>query len=189
MKKIIIFASGNGSNAENITLKIKNHPSIFVSSIWTNNPHAKVIEKAKKLQINTFVFTKSQLVSGEIQQLLKQENPDLIVLAGFLLKIPETFAQAFHNKIINIHPSLLPKYGGKGMYGRFVHEAVFENKEIETGISIHYVNEHYDEGQIIFQKAVDVSNCLDVNEIALKVQELEMTYFPLIIMNLLKNEQ
>lgn len=188
MKKIIIFASGNGSNAENISLKIKNHSNISISSICTNNSHAKVINRAENLKIPSHIFSKSQLMAGEVLNLIKNENPDLIILAGFLLKIPENFAKAFPNKIINIHPALLPNYGGKGMYGRFIHEAVYNNKEKETGITIHYVNEHYDEGQIIFQKTVDISDCINPDKIAKKVHQLEIDYYPQIILDLLKND-
>jgi phosphoribosylglycinamide formyltransferase-1 len=188
MKKIIIFASGNGSNAENISLKIKNHLNLSISSIWTNNPHAKVINRAENLKIPFHIFSKSQLMEGEVLNLIKNENPDLIILAGFLLKIPENFAKAFPNKIINIHPALLPNYGGKGMYGRFVHEAVYNNQEKETGITIHYVNEHYDEGQIIFQKTVDITDCYNADEISKKVHQLEIDYYPQIILDLLKND-
>lgn len=188
MKRIIIFASGNGSNAENIALKIKSESSFSVSSIWTNNPHAKVIDRAKKLDIRTNIFTKSELYEGIVQDFIEKESPDLIVLAGFLLKIPEALTKAFPNKIVNIHPALLPKYGGKGMYGHHVHEAVLANNEKETGITIHYVNENYDEGQIIFQKAVDISNCETANDIADKIHELEYKFFPEVILELLKKD-
>jgi len=185
MKKIIIFASGNGSNAENIVLNLKELSDFSVSAIFTNNPHAKVIERAHLLDIPCVVFTKNQLNNGKVQQLIAFENPDFIVLAGFLIKIPSSLIKAFHHKIINIHPALLPKYGGKGMYGQHVHEAVLASEDQETGITIHFVNEHYDEGQIIFQKAVDISDCISANEIAAKVHDLEYEYFPKVILGLL----
>jgi phosphoribosylglycinamide formyltransferase-1 len=185
MKKIIIFASGNGSNAENIVLKIKELSDFSVAAIFTNNPRAKVIERAHQLDIICHVFTKNQLNSGLVSQLIAFEKPDLIVLAGFLWKVPESLTAAYPNQIINIHPALLPKYGGKGMYGHHVHEAVLANGEKETGITIHYVNEHYDEGQIIFQKSVDISPCQTADEIATKVQDLEYEYFPKVVLELL----
>jgi phosphoribosylglycinamide formyltransferase-1 len=184
MKKIIIFASGTGSNAENI---IKNLPNCDIS-VWTNNPNAKVIEKSHRLNILTYVFTKKQLFEGVILEKIKIINPDLIVLAGFLLQIPKSVAQVYENKIINIHPALLPKYGGKGMYGNHVHLAVLQNKDIESGITIHYVNENYDEGQIIFQQKVNIENCITKDEVAQKIHELEHLHFPRIIKNLLENE-
>lgn len=184
MKKIVIFASGTGSNAENI---IKHFTECEIS-VWTNNPTAKVIEKSHKLNVMSYVFTKKQLLDGLVFEKIKTINPDLIVLAGFLLQIPQSLAQFFENKIINIHPALLPKYGGKGMYGNYVHQAVLENKEQETGITIHYVIENYDEGQIIFQEKVNIENCKSIAEIALKIHELEHLHFPKVIKKLLEGE-
>jgi phosphoribosylglycinamide formyltransferase 1 len=184
MKKIVIFASGTGSNAENI---IKNFPECEIS-VWTNNPIAKVIEKSHKLNTMTYVFNKKQLLNGLVLEKIKTINPDLIVLAGFLLQIPQSFTQIFENKIINVHPALLPKFGGKGMYGNYVHQAVLENREQETGITIHYVNENYDEGQIIFQEKVNIENCKTIEEIAQKIHELEHLYFPKVIKKILENE-
>ena len=181
MKKLVIFASGNGSNAQNI---IQNFPNCEIS-VWTNNPNAKVIEKAHQLNCMTYVFTKKQLNDRLIEEKLALINPDLIILAGFLLQIPLKFTQQFPQKIINIHPALLPKYGGKGMYGNHVHEAVLKNKEPETGITIHYVNENYDEGQIIFQKSISIIDCKTAMEIAAKIHELEHQYFPEVIKKLL----
>jgi phosphoribosylglycinamide formyltransferase-1 len=181
MKKIVLFASGTGSNVENI---IKKFPTESIM-VFTNNPLARVIEKAHSHNCLTLVFTKKQLMDGLIVKKLQEINPDLIVLAGFLLQIPISFTQAFENKIINIHPSLLPKYGGKGMYGNHVHQAVLENKEEETGITIHYVNEDYDKGKIIFQKSVSVKECISTIEIASKIQEIEHEFFPKIIQEIL----
>ncbi|MFM9988140.1 phosphoribosylglycinamide formyltransferase [Flavobacterium sp.] len=178
MKKIVIFASGSGSNAENIILHFKNKNLANVVTVFTNNLHAKVLEKANQLQVSTEIFSKAELSDGTILSKINKINPDLIVLAGFLLKFPETIVEAFPNKIINIHPALLPKYGGKGMYGMNVHKAVLENKEPETGITIHYVNKNYDEGEFIFQKNVSIVNCKEPEEIAQRIHELEMEYFP-----------
>lgn len=185
MKKIVIFASGSGSNAEKIALHFKNNTNKNVVGILTNNPDAKVLERAKNLKIEATVFSKKELNEGAVLSILNEIQPDLIVLAGFLLKFPEHIIKEYPNKIINIHPALLPKYGGKGMYGMNVHQAVLENNENETGITIHYVNENYDEGGIIFQKSVNIENCKSAEEIAEKIHVLEHQYFPEVIDNLL----
>ena len=181
MKKIILFASGSGSNAENIIRYFQEKKTAEVVAVFSNNPSAKVLEKASNLHVFTSVFTKEDLNSGQVLLKLNAFQPDLIVLAGFLLKFPDEIVTAYPHKIINIHPALLPKYGGKGMYGMNVHKAVLENKESHSGISIHYVNENYDEGGMIFQAEVEVDNCQTPEEIAVKVQELEQIHFPLII--------
>ena len=188
MKKIVIFASGSGSNAEKIVLHFNKKNRVNVVGIFTNNLHAKVIEKANNLAITSFVFSKEELNEGKILEKLNQIKPDLIVLAGFLLKFPEHIIKEYPNKIINIHPALLPKYGGKGMYGNKVHQAVLDNKEKETGISIHYVNEQYDEGGIIFQKSIQIEECKSAEEIAEKVHDLEHHYFPEVIEKLLTSK-
>ncbi|HWR93808.1 MAG TPA: phosphoribosylglycinamide formyltransferase [Flavobacterium sp.] len=187
MKKIVIFASGSGSNAENIIRFFEKNKLVEVSCVFCNNPDAKVIEKAKINNVETFIFNKVGLIEGEVLQKLEEIIPDLIVLAGFLWKFPESIIRKFPNKIINIHPALLPNYGGKGMYGMNVHQAVFDNKEVETGITIHYVNENYDEGEIIFQKNTDILNCKSPNEIAQKIHELEMENFPKVIDGILNS--
>ena len=181
MKKIVIFASGSGTNAENIIKHFKNTSSGKVVSVFTNNPKAYVIERAKNFQIPTEVFSKDELIEGKVLQKINIIKPDLIVLAGFLLKFPENIIAQYPNKIINIHPALLPKYGGKGMYGMNVHKAIVENKEKETGISIHYVNENYDEGNIIFQKKVTLLITDTPEVVAEKIHELEQKYFPTIV--------
>jgi phosphoribosylglycinamide formyltransferase-1 len=186
MKKIVLFASGAGSNAENIILYFKNNPHIEVVAVFSNNPHAKVLEKAQNNTIPTLVFDKKQLSERFVLEKINEIKPDLIVLAGFLLKFPDAIIHQYPNKIINIHPALLPKYGGKGMYGMNVHHSVLDNNETETGISIHYINEHYDEGAIIFQKKVTIHNCTTAAEIAQKVHELEQEYFPQVIEQLLQ---
>jgi phosphoribosylglycinamide formyltransferase 1 len=181
MKKIVLFASGNGSNAENIIHYFKNHPNISVAGVFSNNQHAFVLERAKNNGVYSYCFTKNELNDGIVLKQLADIKPDLIVLAGFLLKFPETILKEFPDKVINIHPALLPKYGGKGMYGNRVHQTILENNDKETGITIHYVNEHYDEGKFIFQKAVNIENCTTIEEIVSKVHELEYKYFPEII--------
>ena len=178
MKRIIIFASGSGTNAENIIKYFENNANITVVKVLTNNEHAKIIDKCKRLKIKCLIFKKKELLlENTILNLLKEEA-DYIILAGFLLKIPNKIVQVFHDKIINIHPALLPKYGGKGMYGMNVHRAVVENREKESGITIHYVNENYDEGAIIFQKSVRIIKKDTPENVAAKVQALEYKYFP-----------
>ena len=185
MKKIVIFASGSGSNAEKIILHFKNSLHAHVAAVFSNNLNAKVLERAKNHNIPTAIFSKTDLDSEIVLDQLNEIAPDLIVLAGFLLKFPVSIIQHYPNKVINIHPALLPKYGGKGMYGKHVHEAVLANKETETGISIHFVNEHYDEGAIIKQYSTRIEDCTSTEEIANKVHELEHTFFPLVIEDLL----
>ena len=180
MKNIVLFASGNGSNAEEIIGYFKKNNQGTVVAVFSNKSDAKVLDRAKNHEITTVVFDKTQLNEGIVLEELHQFQPDLIVLAGFLLKFPESILKEYP-KVINIHPALLPKYGGKGMYGMNVHKAVLENKEKETGITIHYVNEHYDEGEFIFQKAVNIEDCKTPEEIAQKVHELEHEYFPRVI--------
>lgn len=186
MKRIIIFASGSGTNAQNIIQHFQYHKFAKVVLVLTNNKDAKVLDRCKNLNTSSLVFTKDELLAvNSVSEVLKNEKPDLIILAGFLLKFPEIILKEFPNKVINLHPALLPKYGGKGMYGHHVHEAVIENKEKETGITFHYVNENYDEGAIIFQKSV----ALDENDtpvsVAKKIHELEYAYFPKVIEDLL----
>ena len=186
MKRIVIFASGSGTNAENLIRFFHNRDNASVVQVLTNNPRAKVLDRAKKLNVSALCFNKIAFVqTKDVLNILKSTNPDLIVLAGFLWKFPESILNEFPNKIINIHPALLPKYGGKGMYGKFVHEAVVNNKETKTGITIHYVNEHYDEGAIIFQAKCDVNASDSAEDIASKIHELEMEHFPLVVNKLL----
>tara|TARA_R110000868_G_scaffold31152_1_gene114323 strand:+ start:138 stop:701 length:564 start_codon:yes stop_codon:yes gene_type:complete len=186
MKKIVVFASGSGTNAENIIKYFKENESGTVVAVFTNNSKAMVVERASKYEVPTEVFSKEDLFEGKVLQKITAIQPDLIVLAGFLLKFPENIIHAYPNKIINIHPALLPKYGGKGMYGMNVHRAVVENRESETGITIHYVNEHYDEGGIIFQKKVTVLGTDTSEVVAEKIHDLEQRYFPEVIVDLLK---
>ena len=181
MKKIVLFASGNGSNVENIMAYFNMSNAVSVVGVFSNNSEAKVIERAKKFKAPTFIFNKMELLDDTVLNQLKQLQPDLIVLAGFLLKFPVHIIKEFPNKVINIHPALLPNYGGKGMYGINVHNAVLKNKEKETGITVHYVNEHFDEGEFIFQANVTIENCTTAEEIAQKIHELEMEHFPKVI--------
>lgn len=179
MTRIAIFASGSGSNAENIATYFSANKNVAVSLILTNNPTAFVIERAKKLGIKSLIFNKHDfLKTDEILHFLLKNNINLIVLAGFLLKIPENLLKAFPNKIINIHPALLPKYGGKGMFGDTVHQSVIEAKEKESGITIHYVNENYDEGKIIFQAKCSINPTDTAKDLANKIHALEYAHFP-----------
>lgn len=178
MKKILIFASGSGTNAENIIRHFKEKREATVVAVFTNNPKAKVIDRAQNLEVEVEIFSKTELSEIHFLQKIALLQPDLIVLAGFLLQMPESIVNAYPNKIINIHPALLPNYGGKGMYGMHVHRAVVENKESHTGITIHYVNENYDEGQVIFQKKVALSITDTPEIVAEKIHELEQQYFP-----------
>jgi len=189
MKRIVIFASGSGTNAQNIIQCFQKPKLAKVTLVLSNKSDAKVLERAEKLSIPSKSFTKEKLFSSEgILTILKQESPDLIVLAGFLLKFPDFILKEFPNKVINIHPALLPKYGGKGMYGMKVHESVVANKESETGITIHYVNENYDEGAIIFQKSFLLSENETAETVASKIHELEYEFFPKVIEELLASE-
>ncbi|MNX19364.1 Phosphoribosylglycinamide formyltransferase [compost metagenome] len=187
MKKIIVFASGSGTNAENIIKHFAKTKIANVVSIFTNNASAKVIERAKNHQIPVEIFSKNELLERNVLQKIQEIDPDLIVLAGFLLKFPENIIEKYPNKIINIHPALLPNYGGKGMYGMHIHRAIVNNKEKETGISIHYVNENYDEGGIIFQKNVALTEEDTPETVAEKIHELEQKYFPEIIQAVLED--
>ncbi|OQB31913.1 MAG: Phosphoribosylglycinamide formyltransferase [Bacteroidetes bacterium ADurb.Bin174] len=179
---IALFASGSGSNVENIVRYFSDKPDFHFPVIISNKSDAFVHQRAKTLHIPSFTFTKDDFFDGhKILTLLKEYQVDFIVLAGFLLKIPPTIISAFPDKIINIHPALLPKFGGKGMYGHHVHHAVIEAGETQSGITIHYVNEHYDEGNIIFQAVCEVLPEDTPDTLANKVHALEYEYFPLII--------
>lgn len=185
MKKIVVFASGSGSNAENIVNYFRDK-EVKVLMFLTNNPNAGVIERGRRLGIPTLVFDKKTFSkTNDIVNILKNLEVDFIVLGGFLWMIPENLISSFDSKIVNIHPSLLPKYGGKGMWGHFVHEAVLQNNESESGISIHLVNEHYDEGEMVFQAKCTIDENETPESLAAKVQELEAMHFPKIIENLL----
>ena len=190
MKHIAIFASGSGSNAENIINFFKGDSSAGVRLVLSNKADAYVLSRANKLSVKTCVFNSEEFTSSDgVIKVLAKYNIDLIVLAGFLWKVPSILLNKYTGKIINIHPSLLPKYGGKGMYGKFVHNAVLMNKEKESGITIHYVNKNYDEGDIIFQAKCEVSDEDNVNDLASKIHNLEMEYFPSVIQTVLLKDE
>jgi phosphoribosylglycinamide formyltransferase-1 len=181
-KNIAILASGSGSNAEKIIQYFKNHKEINVTCLITNNENAGAIERAEKANVPSKYFSKSEFEHPAfILQYLKSNNVDFIVLAGFLLKIAPEIIAEYPNRIINIHPALLPKYGGKGMYGNYVHEAVILNKEEESGITIHLVNENYDEGEVIFQAKCKITPQMGAKQLAAVVQQLEHQHFPKVI--------
>ena len=186
MKKIVIFASGSGTNAENIMKYFVKTKIGTVAAVFTNNPNAQVIDRAKNYGVTIEVFSKDQLIEGEVLQKIDAIQPDWIILAGFLLKFPQKITAAYPKKIINIHPGLLRKYGGKGMYGMHIHRAIVENKEKETGITIHFVNENYDEGAIIFQQSIILTGEETPEVVATKIHELEYKYFPEVIEKLMK---
>lgn len=186
MNKIIILASGSGSNAENIIKYFENSTDTKVTCVLTNKASAGVIDRCNRLKVPCLYFNKAAFTNSDIVlHILQSQNPQLIVLAGFLWKIPKNLIKNFPNRIINIHPALLPKYGGKGMYGNHVHEAVKANNEKETGITIHYVNENYDEGAIIHQAKTTLRASDNPETIAAKVHALEYEYFPKTIEKLL----
>ncbi|MFY0600350.1 MAG: phosphoribosylglycinamide formyltransferase [Cyclobacteriaceae bacterium] len=185
-KNIAIFASGSGSNAENI-IKAFESSDIEVKVVLTNNPSAFVIERCERLNVPCLVFNRVDFKSEDFLDKLDRYEIDFIVLAGFLWKIPEYLIQRYPNEIINIHPALLPKYGGKGMYGAHVHEAVVTNGESESGITIHLVDENYDEGKIIFQAKCVVAPEDNADAVASKVHELEYEHFPSVIGEYIRN--
>jgi phosphoribosylglycinamide formyltransferase-1 len=186
MKKISIFASGSGSNAENIARYFSDSEHIDVDCFVSNKPEAYVHERAGYLGVESFTFPKEEFEAADkVMDFLTERRIDLVVLAGFLLKIPPELVRAFPRRIINIHPALLPKYGGKGMYGDRVHKAVVAAGETESGITVHYVNENYDEGNIIFQAGCKVFPSDTFADVAQKVHALEYEYYPKVIERLL----
>jgi phosphoribosylglycinamide formyltransferase 1 len=187
MNRIAIFASGSGSNAENLIQFFKNDKKNQIVAVYCNKSDAGVLGRAKRLNVPSFIFSKKEMLDGLVLKQLKKDQINFIVLAGFLLQLPKEIIEKYHHTIVNIHPALLPKYGGKGMYGMYVHQAVKENNETETGITIHYVNENYDEGAIIFQKSVAVLPSDTPESIAHKIHELEYEYFPSVVKNLLNS--
>ncbi|MBN2214546.1 MAG: phosphoribosylglycinamide formyltransferase [Bacteroidales bacterium] len=186
--KIAIFASGSGTNAENIALYFTGRNDISVACILSNKPGAYVLERAKKLDITTLVFNRQEFYETDrVLQFLKRESIGWIILAGFLWLIPEYLVDAYPGRIINIHPALLPKYGGKGMYGDKVHQAVIESGDKESGITIHYVNKEYDKGNIIFQARCRVELSDTPETLAAKVHKLEYAHFPAVIEKLIRS--
>jgi phosphoribosylglycinamide formyltransferase-1 len=178
MKRIAIFASGSGSNAENIINYFNKTQTATVSKVYCNNKDAAVFDRCKRLKVDCELFSREDFFKTEKILSLLKESADVIILAGFLWKIPSNLIKAFPNQIINIHPALLPKYGGKGMYGMHVHNSVKENEETETGITIHFVNENYDEGAIIFQAKTALNDADTPETIAQKIHILEQEFFP-----------
>lgn len=182
MKRIVLFASGSGSNADNICQYFAGNSEVKVEALFCNNTEAGVIAKMQKWKVPVELITRKQLNDAEtFLPIIQRYQPDLIVLAGFLLLVPAYLVKQYENKIINIHPALLPNYGGKGMYGQHVHEAVLANKETQHGITIHLVNEHFDEGAHLFQQSFAVTPLDDMESIATKISILEMTHFPKVI--------
>ncbi len=187
MQKIAIFASGTGTNASKIIEHFASNEEVEIALILSNRPKAYVLKVAENNNIPAKVINRSEFYdSNDIVEELENSEIDFIVLAGFLWLIPSSLINSYPNKIINIHPALLPKYGGKGMYGRFVHEAVFNAKETESGITIHFVNEEYDEGKIVFQAHCLIDPSDGPKEIGKKIQELEHKYYPIIVEKLLR---
>ena len=186
-KKIAIFASGSGTNAEKIMSHFRQNEWGEVALVLSNKPDAYVLERAGKFNVPTHVFNRESFYkSTEVLDLLIDKEISLVVLAGFLWLVPPELIRAFPERMINIHPALLPKYGGKGMYGRYVHEAVIGNKEKESGISIHMVNEIYDDGRIIRQEKCEVKPDDTPESLAQRIHVLEHRYYPLVIEELLQ---
>jgi len=182
MNKIAIFASGSGTNAQCIAEYFKKHTNIAVSLILSNRSDAYVLERAKKMNIPAIVFDKEQFYqTNRVLEILKENDIKYVVLAGFLWLVPENLIRAYPNRIVNIHPALLPKYGGKGMYGDKVHKSVVENNEKESGISIHYVNSEYDRGDIIFQAKCKIDENDSAEDVAEKIHKLEHQHYPEVI--------
>lgn len=182
MKKLAVFGSGAGSNAENICVYFNKSSVIKVVMMCTNRKDAFIVERAKKMKVPMIFTSKNKLENfDDLAKILAKYDVDYVILAGFLLKIPSKMIEKYPKKIINIHPALLPKYGGKGMYGENIYKAVLENKERESGISIHFVNKNYDEGEIIFQQSFRISDDENLESLTTKVRELEMSLFPKII--------
>ncbi|MBN2616249.1 MAG: phosphoribosylglycinamide formyltransferase [Bacteroidales bacterium] len=181
-KKIALFASGSGTNVANIIRYFRGNDRVEIVLVVTNKPDAGVISRAEKLKIPVKVFDRKTIMETDlVNRELKMLHTDLIVLAGFLLKIPSSLIKDFPDRMINIHPALLPKFGGKGMYGMRVHQAVLEARETKSGITIHKVNEHYDEGQILFQAELQIREGETPESLAARIHELEYLYYPKVI--------
>ncbi|MBN2744208.1 MAG: phosphoribosylglycinamide formyltransferase [Marinilabiliaceae bacterium] len=186
-KKIVIFASGSGTNAENLVRFFEGREDVKVACIMSNNPNAYVLQRAHQLGVPSRVFNRQEFSGSDVVlNYLKELSVDLIVLAGFLWLVPPAIVAAYPKRILNIHPALLPKYGGKGMYGDRVHEAVVANGDAETGITIHYVDDHYDEGDVVFQARCSVMPGDDAAAVAHKIHQLEYAHFPVVVDAVLK---
>ena len=189
IKNIVVFASGSGSNAIKIYEYFQKDKRVNIKALCCNKKSAPVIKKFQNIGIKTIVFEKNNLNDGGVLKTLLNLNPSLIILAGFLLKMPAEIINSFKNRIINIHPALLPSYGGKGMYGINIHRRVVENNERFSGLTIHYVNKDYDKGAIIFQKKVELSKNETAETLSKKILKLEHLHYPRIIEKLLEDEQ
>ena len=186
-KRIAIFASGSGSNAQKIMEHFKRHAEAEVILVLTNNPEAYVLQRADSFEIPSHIFDKQEFYhTDNVLDLLQNLNIDLIVLAGFLWLIPQNLLKEYPDRIINIHPALLPNYGGKGMYGDRVHHAVMAAKESEGGITIHYVNEAYDEGEFIYQAKYRIEKDDNLEMVKFKGQQLEHLHYPRIVESIIK---
>ena len=181
MKNLAIFVSGSGTNAENIIQHFTGHKEIRPAIVFSNKPDAYAMTRAYRLGVPSFLFTRKMMEDGTVAEELRRHDIDYIILAGFLLKIPEALINEYPDRIINIHPALLPKYGGKGMYGHHVHEAVVAAGEKESGITIHLANCNYDEGGHLFQAKCEVSENDTADDVAAKIHELEQANFPNVI--------
>lgn len=181
MKQLAIFASGSGSNAENLVRYFEEHKTIRISIVVSDRKQAFVFERMKNLGIPSYYMSRDDFDNGSVLKLLREKQIDFIVLAGFLKLVPLDIIHAYPQKIVNIHPALLPAFGGKGMYGKYVHEAVVNAGETQTGITIHYVNENFDEGEIIAKYETSISKDDTPETVASKIHDLEMKYFPGII--------
>jgi phosphoribosylglycinamide formyltransferase-1 len=182
LKRIAVFASGSGTNAENLVRYFSNSKTVKVELILCNNPSAGVVTRAQSLGVPFFLFNRKDFYeSTVVLNELREREIDLVVLAGFLWLIPKNIIEVFEKKIVNIHPALLPSFGGKGFYGINVHQSVLDSKELLSGITIHYVDEKFDEGEIIFQAACHVSSEDSAESLAKKIHELEYRYFPVVV--------
>ncbi|PVY44052.1 formyltetrahydrofolate-dependent phosphoribosylglycinamide formyltransferase [Pontibacter virosus] len=185
-KNIVIFASGSGSNAQRLMEYFEHHPSIRVAALFANNPKAHALKRAETFHVPAFLFSRDEFYnSGKVLEQVQAFEPDLIVLAGFLWLVPQNFLQAFPDRIINIHPALLPKYGGKGMHGLNVHTAVVSAGDKESGITIHRVNEEYDKGEFVLQERCPVHPDDTPEDLAARVLQLEHKYLPEVVEKLL----
>ncbi|HWW42374.1 phosphoribosylglycinamide formyltransferase [Pedobacter sp.] len=186
-KRVAIFASGSGSNAQKLMEHFKNSPEVEIALVLTNNPDAYVLQRADNFEIPSHIFDKNEFYKTDhIVELLKNLDIDLIVLAGFLWLIPKSLIHEYPGRIVNIHPAILPKFGGKGMYGDHVHLAVMDAKEPEGGITIHYVNENYDEGEYIYQAKYRIDKDDNLEMIKFKGQQLEHLHYPRVVESILK---
>jgi phosphoribosylglycinamide formyltransferase-1 len=181
-KRVAIFASGSGSNAMNLIQHFKGHSSIEVAFVLTNNSNAGIIEKAEGVGVKTIVLSNADVAQGEVlRNLCNEENISWVVLAGYLRLVPADFIDSYENRIINLHPALLPKFGGKGMFGQHVHRAVVESGETESGITIHFVNSEFDKGRIIAQFRCSVNKEDTASDVDRKIRVLEQSYLPTVV--------